>query len=883
MKKVFCLMTVALATCVVRSLPARNIPSPVNGCVLSPAAMEPFPCGTLRPEGWLAHELGKMTEGVVGRLYETSAYLKPDNGWLNAQGKGWEEQPYWFRSFVKLAVLTGDRRCLDVARDWIEKILATQDADGWFGPQELKEFRPVPEVVLTDVWGHMVMAEALMSWYEHSHDERILTLLRRFFAFCDTLKGRRFCSSDDYGFWCMANKAKRQPSAVWKDRKLTLWHFDIQGARSGDFLPVLFRLYEMTRDPLYLRLADRAVPKARSRASTGNLWSHTVHFAQAFSYRPLYARRSQAADDRDDADFWYDRMMDLGGLVRGTYAADENWRDGFDDARQGCESCSFAELGRSFELLSDATGATRWGDRAEDILFNHAPAAYTPDWKKIHYITAPNQVQLEGRSNCPYANGRGMTAYSAVNYRCCLHNAGLAFPLFAENLVKRAADGALVVWHLAPHAGRANLSGHEVAWRVVTDYPFRETAKMELDAARPLTVRFRVPRWSRGFTVTDGAQAFSGEAGHLCEIPVKAGRTTLEVTIKAECELKTWPKTGAVSVERGPFAYSVALGEKYGRFGKDGKRGGNAEWTEEPPDVRGLPENLSAPTEVMPTSPWNWGVDLAANPVYRPLPMKADVFDARTPVAEITLACRRIPEWTLQDGQPAELQRCVALVTSAVETVRFVPLGCQRLRLSMLPRATDDVTRGARWRKTPAETPVPRPRQKPSFRIGLLTTEKATASVFESFRSNAVDLVFFLGCGVDGLRIGIDRAWPAGEQRPVLIDGSQGEYDEYIGHGVVVPAAHCPADRLERLVVRAERAHPGRPVFVLDATPSPERKALYARHPHVVTAEELLARCGGTDEVRIVEVWRGKLVVSRSSGPSTVIPWDWVDANKRKR
>ncbi len=49
-----------------------------------------------------------MADGMTGRLTEISPFLQSDNGWFGGANMGWEEQPYWFRGFHDLAVLTGD-------------------------------------------------------------------------------------------------------------------------------------------------------------------------------------------------------------------------------------------------------------------------------------------------------------------------------------------------------------------------------------------------------------------------------------------------------------------------------------------------------------------------------------------------------------------------------------------------------------------------------------------------------------------------------------------------------------------------------------------------------------------------------------------------------
>ena len=45
----------------------RTIPAPADiGGELVPNAFEPFPAGTIEPQGWLKHQLDLQTEGLHG-------------------------------------------------------------------------------------------------------------------------------------------------------------------------------------------------------------------------------------------------------------------------------------------------------------------------------------------------------------------------------------------------------------------------------------------------------------------------------------------------------------------------------------------------------------------------------------------------------------------------------------------------------------------------------------------------------------------------------------------------------------------------------------------------------------------------------------------------
>ncbi len=649
---------------------------------LAPNALSPLPLGAVRPEGWLKYQLSMMTEGLVGRLYENNEFLSPSNGWICAGGSGWEEQPYWLRSFVKLSVLTQNERCLAVSRDWMEKMLLTVDEDGWFGPADIKRRKFANGAALTDIWPHMVMVECVRNWYEYTRDERYLKMLIGFVNFCAKIPEDEF----------MTPKAYKGKWNVPFD-----WHFVIQANRPGGMLPTLYWLYELTGEKDCLVVADRCM----KYFSPKEKWisRHTVDFAMRFAFSTVYSRYTRSLSDKSSAERWYQAHMDeWGQMPRGLFAADEQIREGFTDPRYATESCTFGEFVRSFNLVGDVTGEAVWADRCEDIVYNHACAAYTPDWKEVHYLTAANQVSLDARTDHNYFNGPPQIAYSSKIFRCCRHNAALTYPLFTENLVKRASDGTLVFWMYAPSSGSLKLQGGSVEWTMDTKYPFREDVILSFKSASPVKIRLRVPRWAKGFC-----------AGDVCAVPgaewvdlsVPAGNSIFDISMKAVAELTQWPKTGAVTVERGPLSYSVAIQEKYARIRRPKIQGGSPVWAED--DLaEGFPKDFM--TEVLPLTPWNWAVDAASPLEYRELKFSENCFVSTNAPSEITVKCRRLPEWVAQDAQPAELQQSPAYTKEPLTRVRFVPIACQRCRLGVLPTATDDVKKGNKWKMVPSFT-----------------------------------------------------------------------------------------------------------------------------------------------------------------------------------
>src|SRR5204863_2141449 len=136
-----------------------------------------LPIGNIEPRGWLRHQLELERDGMTGHLKEISPWLDMSkSAWASKTGegeRGWEEMPYWLKGYGDLGYVLKDQKIIAEARKWIDAVLASQEADGWFGPRSLKSsLKGKP-----DLWPHMVMLNVLQSFYEYSNDERVLPFM----------------------------------------------------------------------------------------------------------------------------------------------------------------------------------------------------------------------------------------------------------------------------------------------------------------------------------------------------------------------------------------------------------------------------------------------------------------------------------------------------------------------------------------------------------------------------------------------------------------------------------------------------------------------------------------------------------------------------------
>ncbi|MDB5357733.1 MAG: transcriptional initiation protein Tat [Phycisphaerales bacterium] len=615
---------------------------------LAPGALLKLPIGAVTPKGWLRHQLELEAAGMGGRLEEISPFLKYEgNGWVDPQGKGgWEELPYWIRGYGDLGYVLKDPKIIANARKWIDGILAGQQPDGWFGPLGLRKAldgRP-------DMWPHMPVLNALQSFYELTGDKRVLPFITRYAAWQNTLPPDYFSRS-------------------WQD------------TRFGDNIETLYWLYNRTGDKTLLELA-RKMHENSAKWSKGVANWHNVNFAQGFREpAEWWLQVKDAAFLKATEQNYQTAMGTYGQFPGGGFAADENARRGFDDPRQGFETCGMVEFMHSFEMLARITGNPLWLDRCEEIAFNSLPAALTPDLKALHYLTGANQVQLDKENKAPGIDNSGtMFSYSPNEvYRCCQHNHTMGWPYYAEELWHATADGGLAASLYCASEVQAKVAGgDEVKVVENTDYPFSDTVELKLALAKP--VRFplylRVPRWCEHPSVKVNGREVRAEARPSSYIVLTrdwSDGDTITLKLPMNLSVRRWAKNKqSVSVDYGPLTFSLDIGQKWVKYG------GKPEWPEQ---------------EVYPTTPYNYGLVLNdKNPAAsfemsrKPGPLADQPFTPEASPIRLKVNAKKIPNWGLdRHSLLRPLQPSPVRSDEPTEAVTLIPMGAARLRISSFP------------------------------------------------------------------------------------------------------------------------------------------------------------------------------------------------------
>jgi DUF1680 family protein len=629
-----------------------------NRAPLEPSPAVKLPVGSVRPAGWLKKQLELQSNGFHGHLTEISDYLKKENNaWLSKTGsgqRGWEEPPYWLKGFIVNAYLLEDQRMIDEARIWIEGAINSQQADGWFGPDKGRTGIATDLKGRDDLWPNMIMLYCLQTYFERTGDKRVPELMTKYFKYLANLPEEKML----VGYW---------PSM-----------------RGGDQLYSILWLYNRTGEKWLLDLAEKTHRRtARWDVVTETPgkeianW-HNVNITQAFREPATYWLLSKDEKELNATDAVWRKVRELYGQVPGgMFGADENARRGHTGPRQAIETCGIAEEMLSDETLIEVTGNPIWAERCENATFNSLPASMTADFKALRYLTAPNQPQSDHASKAPAVqNGGDMFQMNPHSHRCCQHNAGHAWPYFAEHLWYAAPGNGLAAFIYAPCEVKAKVAdGVEATITEKTRYPFEE--QIEFDIALPKFARFpvylRVPAWCEKASLKINGKADKTKLapGKLIKIDRewKSG-DKVTLALPMEVETQTWTNNrGTVSVNRGPLTYSLYIKEDYKRSG------GTDAWPA---------------FDIFPASPWNYGL---VEPKASAIKVKKNKWPAddqpwRADAApiELTTKARKIPNWTLEkNGAVQEVVQQPVRSNEKDETVTLIPMGAARLRISAFP------------------------------------------------------------------------------------------------------------------------------------------------------------------------------------------------------
>ncbi|HLI92747.1 MAG TPA: beta-L-arabinofuranosidase domain-containing protein, partial [Puia sp.] len=478
---------------------------------------KPLPFGAIRPEGWLLTQVRENLRGLTGHLDSlapdlilkddifgrdrlTKNITRKDVGALAGGNAATEVQYLWWNSetqgnwrdgWIRSAVLADDPVMLGRAKDYVHRILATQDADGYLGIYD-KDLRYHFDGENGELWSKTTLLRGLLAWYDYTRDPAVLTAIER--AVADVM--RHYPAGASHPFYSKTpDVGGLSHGLMFTDVLESLYR------RTGrvaylDYALFLYKDFSeatLHEDAQYSKIIDAAY---RLRGHGVHTYEHLRAVAAA-----AYASGNPALQTALD-----DYLQKIAAEITpsGAPAGDE-WigeRQG-DATNTGYEYCSLQELMNGYTDLLLKTGLPAYGDKAERLFFNAAQGSRDSGGSCIAYLKTDNSYYMTGGRNGDSSNPRQTRyKYSPVHQDdavCCAPNAGRIAPYFIARMWMRSSSG-LVATLLGPCEVTTTWKDTNIRIREKTGYPNDYSFDFDVDADHPVrfTLAIRKPAWASG-------------------------------------------------------------------------------------------------------------------------------------------------------------------------------------------------------------------------------------------------------------------------------------------------------------------------------------------------------------------------------------------------
>jgi len=368
-----------------------NIHYPINKPPLLQTKFVKLPLRCIRPGGWLRDQLVTQSQGLTGHLDE----FWPDlihSAWRGGDGESWERGPYYLDGLVPLAYLLEDERLIEKTKPWIEWILNSGQADGWFGPETNK-----------DRWPLAVTMKVIAQYYEATQDPRAIKLLTSYFSYLrdnppdwpdNAWRGVRAMENAVTGYWLYRRTGDPDILKVIQS---------IQ-ANSFDWVSYFVKFPWDTK-----ALDENRIPH---NWKSDGLTAHVVNVAMAIKYPGIWYQQSQEEHFQETVYLGIKNLDKYHGQVGGRFSGDEHLSG--KRPTQGTELCAVVEYMHSLEKLIGVFGDPHFGDRLELLAYNALPGTMTPDCWAHQYDQQANQVFVSNDKREWSTNGNASNIYGLM-------------------------------------------------------------------------------------------------------------------------------------------------------------------------------------------------------------------------------------------------------------------------------------------------------------------------------------------------------------------------------------------------------------------------------------------------------------------------------------
>lgn len=490
----------------------NGIPSPFQKIKSIQSKLQTLPLNEVKPLGWLQEELQKNMNGFTGHLdslvpdlilnddiygkNRLSKNVKSKNVGAVAEEGDWQVQYLWWNSetqsnwldgFVRTAILLNDQKQLQKAELIINRLLATQDADGYIGIYD-KELRYKFDNENGELWAKATLYRVLLGWYEYKKDKSILVSIEK--AVANVMQA--YPVNQSHPFYSVnPNAGGLTHGLAFTDVLEQLYSITKKQAYI-DYCLFLYKDFSeqvLNEDAQLNKLADRNLP----------LKGHGVHtYEHLRSVIAAYYASGNPALKKALDHFLF--KIKNATTVSGGPVGDEFILSRSADASLGYEYCSLQELMAGWISLLTKSANHNYADQTEHLFFNAAMGNTHPTESAICYLKQDNAFYLTGGNNGDTADKHQTRyRYSPIHKEaavCCVPNAGKIVPYYIQNMWMKDKDGLLASL-LGPCEVTTSIKNTTVTIKEETAYPFENSILFIVSCKQPATfsIKIRKPDW----------------------------------------------------------------------------------------------------------------------------------------------------------------------------------------------------------------------------------------------------------------------------------------------------------------------------------------------------------------------------------------------------
>jgi hypothetical protein len=590
----------------------------------------------IKAAGWVKEYLNTQATGLTGHLgqighpftspswdatpEQAESALEHFIGGLNSKNDAWvpfEQTGYWIDGAIRAGHLADNEELLKLGKSKIYSAIENAQDNGFIGPKYL-------EGGLT--WPHAVYFRALMAEYTATGNREILDAMVRHFLRRPITNGYEI---DDLRIISVRQGAEIE-SVLWLYSQTGDSRFLEMAEESYAVFNKIFA--DDTGALPHCKMFDVTLPGMLGNQKARN--NHGVTYCELCKLAAILHKYTGKEIYKTAAVNAFDKAVRDNMIIDGCISSTE-YLNGNEDSWAMHETCVVSDMTWALGYLYMITGDSKYGDWIEDAVFNAGLGSVDDDFKANQYFSCPNQVVAN--NNCNHAKfyrGHEWMSFAPKQLLgCCVGNVNRFMPNFVYHSWMHG-QGKLSALCYCPSTVTAQLDGKSVRIHEVTNYPFENTVRFQVESDSPaaFTLVLRKPNWAVEAQLTVNGEAVAAEFSAGTYELSRTFQNGDEVVLTFTDRITFHENAGGISVRKGALLYALPVKEHYVHEGL--RETNNAEFP---------------CYSLYPDSKWNYGIRPDTQAVFTcnaPAgiqPWRGEENDLR-----ITLSGREVKNWKLR-------------------------------------------------------------------------------------------------------------------------------------------------------------------------------------------------------------------------------------------